>query len=618
MRTVIIGFDAYDPTIFERLCAQGKLPNLARYAAPDDYPSTAYERFSVTDPPQSEVSWTSIATGLNPGGHGIFDFVHRDPATYALSVSLLTMKEGLGGTTFAPPYTARTVFDYATSQGYPATMLWWPAMFPARRGSPVRTLPGLGTPDLLGRLGVGTFFSNDPARAGEQGKIPVRILGEAGKNRFKGAVEGPSRKKGSAVEPMEQSFELERTGKHSARLTIGKQRLNLRMDEWSPIVELSFRTSLFFSVRAVTRVILTSLDSEVALYFLPLQIHPLKSPWPYGTPGGFVKESWNTSGPFLTLGWPQDTTALEEKRIGEEHFLELCQTIVADRERVLTHHLNHFQEGILGCVFDTLDRVQHMFLRSRPDLVDEWYMQFDQLFGRIEQRLAARGLSDKTRLIVLSDHGFTGFDYKVHLNRWLVDEGYLYARDNGDRGELSQVDWSRSKAYAIGLNSIYLNLAGREGQGIVSAAEKEQLARELSDRLQQWRGPDGLPVVARVQRQEEAFDGPLAAYGPDLVVGYAPGHRASQDTGLGKWGAESITTNHDQWAADHCMDASAVPGVIFANQGLLANFSNPSYRDIPALAADAAPDDSGSEPPPTQVHDDEKALEERLKGLGYL
>jgi hypothetical protein len=121
MHTLILGFDAFHPGLFERLSGEGKLPHLTRYAE-----AGGYARFAVANPPQSEVSWTSIATGLNPGGHGIFDFVHRDPASYALIVSLLPTQRGLAGTQFVPPSRAQTIFDEAARLGYPATALWWP------------------------------------------------------------------------------------------------------------------------------------------------------------------------------------------------------------------------------------------------------------------------------------------------------------------------------------------------------------------------------------------------------------------------------------------------------------------------------------------------------------
>lgn len=616
MRVLIIGLDAFEPGTFERLYEDGRLPHLAKYVANGNY-----ARFSVSNPPQSEVSWTSIATGLNPGGHGIFDFVHRDPATYALNVSLLPTKSGFGGTQFTPPFIARTLFDQAVAQGYPATVLWWPAMFPARVQSPVRTLPGLGTPDILGRLGVGTFFTTDEdmVKGGRNGrKIPIVLLKKQGVGRYESEFIGPMRKKRGGTEAATLPLQVELTGERSIRVRTGKQTLDLMEGEWSPIIELSFKVGRFISVKALTQIVLSRTKPDIHLYALPLQIHPLHSPWRYATPRGFVKKTWQAEGPFLTLGWPQDTTALEEECITDEQFLALCDSIVNTRERVLMHHLAQFREGVLATVFDSLDRIQHMFWRDRPDLIDEWYVKLDALIGRVEKRLQELGIKDKTKIIILSDHGFTGFDHKVHLNRWLVEQGYLTPKEAGAVGSFQNVDWSQSQAYAIGLNSIYFNLAGREGRGIVNLAEKEVMAQKLSDALLQWRDDNGRAVVQKAWRQSEAFDGPLTQYGPDIMVGFAPGFRASAQTGLGAWEKSSLEPNHDHWGADHCINPEAVPGVLFASEGL-NNFPTPSYRDIPALTIGATPDASGSAPPPTSSGgEDETAVEERLRSLGYL
>jgi predicted AlkP superfamily phosphohydrolase/phosphomutase len=611
MQTLILGLDAFDPTVFERLSTQGKLPHLTEHVE-----RGGYSRFTVTNPPQSEVSWTSIATGLNPGGHGIFDFVHRDPATYALSVSLLPTKRALGGTQFVPPHMASTIFDYAVQQGFPATALWWPATFPARLESSVRTLPGLGTPDIQGRLGVGTFFSNDAEWADENHKTTFAILKRRGRDCYTGRLSGPVRKGRNGTQESAVEVRLELTDDRSARLTIGKCAVELVQGVWSPILEVSFKVGPFMSVRALTRAILTQIRPDVSLYFLPLQLHPLRSPWRYATPRAFVKQTWKACGPFLTLGWPQDTTALEDDCITDSQFLALCESIFETRECTLMYHLERFREGILASVFDSLDRIQHMFWRDRRDVVDEWYCRLDALVGRVEQRLADLGKGG-AKIVILSDHGFADLDYKVHLNRWLVERGYLVATGENKSGDLQNVDWSRSRAYSVGLNSLYLNLAGREGQGCVQPGQRESLVHELPDALSSWRGPDNRPVVARVWRQGDVFEGPLAEYGPDLVVGYAPGYRASAETGLGKWGEACIEANHDHWGADHCMCAQAVPGVLFSNRDL-RNYPHPSYRDIPALTIGVTPSPSVSASPPSFSDEDQEVVEERLRSLGYL
>ena len=611
MHTIILGFDAFDPTFCEDLLQQGKLPNLARFLSID-----GYRRFEVTNPPQSEVSWTSIATGLNPGGHGIFDFVHRDPNTYTPFVSLLPTKKGFGGTQFAPPFSAQTLFDQAAKKGFPATSLFWPATFPARPDSLVKSVPGLGTPDILGRLGVGAFYSTEKGLEQGSRKTPIEFLQPEGKNRFQSYIKGPGKARHGGEESAILPFELEVLDDQSADLRIDKQKIKLQIGKWSPIISVSFKMGTFVKVHAITKVILTSLEPEINLYFLPLQIYPLHSPWHYAVPPKFVKKIWNENGPYLTIGWPQDTTGLEDRCMQDQHFLALCDSIFESREKIFMHQLSEFNEGVLACVFDSLDRIQHMFWRDRPDIIENWYVKLDGFVGRVEEVLRSKGM-DKARLIVVSDHGFTNFDQKVHLNRWLIENRFLVSGTDEQSGKLKDVDWQSSQAYGLGLNSIYLNLAGREGQGIVEEDQVKGLTSQIKEQLLAWKDADGNSVVKNVPTNPEALSGPLAEYGPDLIVGYAPGYRASPQTGLGEWEKTSLEPNHDHWGADHCIDPSSVPGVIFSNQGL-GNFREPSYRDFPLLATGEAVQGGASGPPPTISDEDQEKLEERLKSLGYL
>jgi predicted AlkP superfamily phosphohydrolase/phosphomutase len=613
MKTIILGLDAFEPNFYEGLAEQGKLPNLDKYRN-----SEGYARFRVANPPQSEVSWTSIATGLNPGRHGLFDFVHRNPANYALHVSMLPTERKLMGVHFVSPYDSQTIFDYAVEQGYPATSLWWPATFPARLGSPVRTIPGLGTPDILGRLGVGTFFSPDRSLSDEDFKSNVDNLEQEGNGLFRGSLKGPMQKKGTQTVQASIDFQLELLDEEAARLRIGRKTISLMRGQWSPIFEIAFKIKFGVSVRAITRAILNDHASGVGLYFLPLQIHPLHSPWPYAAPRGFVKESWKSYGPYLTLGWPQDTTGLEEGFITDDQFLSLCDSILENRERFFLHQVDGFKEGVLAGVFDSLDRVQHMFWRDRPDIIESWYMKLDALLGKVQERTQADDKRD-AKILVVSDHGFTEFNYKVHLNRWLIDKGYLVLKSSVEQGKLEDVDWSQTRAYAIGLTSIFINLAGREGQGIVGESDAGSLLEDLKRELAGWEGPDGRPVVHGVWRGDEVYEGSLTKFGPDLVVGFNAGYRASAQTGLGGWEAEALEPNRDHWGADHCMDPALVPGVLFSNVSL-QELAHPSYEDFPELVLGVPMESKEHKPPeePKFSDEDQDVLEERLKDLGYL
>ena len=620
MQTIILGFDAFDPHLTESLASQGELPNLSRLMD-----MGGYSRFEVANPPQSEVSWTSIATGVDPGGHGMFDFVHRDPKTYSYFVSLLPTQKKLGAAQFVPPFTAKTIFEQAAVAGFPATSLWWPATFPARLDLTVNSIPGLGTPDIHGKLGAGTFYTSEIDFEQESWKSGIEHFQSIGKDRFSSFIKGPETSKKGKGTQAGFPFQVARLDEESAQLIIGdKIRLELTTGVWSPIIELEFKLGLFFKVAAITRIIITSLTPHVNLYMLPLQIHPLQTPWQYSAPPSFAKQTWKSCGPFLTLGWPQDTTGLEDGCITDDQFLQLCESIFEKRRQVLFHHLDGFREGLLASVFDSLDRIQHMFWRDRQDIIELWYKKLDNLVGEVVEKIHP----DSNRLVIVSDHGFTRFDHKIHLNRWLIDKGYLTAQprhlaaqdqpgsSKQGNGKFDRIDWSKSQAYALGLNSLYLNLSGREGRGIVQKESIEPLLAQLKDELLSWTGPDGRQVVQSVRYRHEAFSGPLVEHSPDLVIGYAPGYRASGETGVGAWKMDAVEPNHDHWGADHCIDSESVPGVLFSNKGLDA-YPNPSFRDIPMITI--GEEIQGSRPvKPTLSDEDQKTLEERLKGLGYL
>jgi predicted AlkP superfamily phosphohydrolase/phosphomutase len=605
MKTLIIGFDSFDPAVFEDLAGKNQLPNFETFSG-----HGGYSRLEVSSPPQTEVSWTSIATGRDPGGHGIFDFVHRDPETYLPYVSILRTRKSAAGEQFVEPYTAKTFFEEAADLGYPATALWWPAMFPARPALPVNTLPGLGAPDIRGQLGVGTLLTTEERTLR---KITVVNLEQTGRGQYSATLPGPQTAGRDGPRTIMLPLRLDVIDDETARLTFDGSQMDLRLGEWSDIVELRFKAGMLLSVHALTRFILTSLGGAVQVYALPLQIHPLHTPWHYTSSPSFAKKLWKDVGPYLTLGWPQDTTALEEGCISDEQFLALCESIFRRRMQILDYCLNDFREGVLAAIFDDLDRIQHMFYEDRMDRVHAWYRRLDQFVGEINTRVAR--WTGKYRTLILSDHGFSHYNTRVHLNRWLVEQDFLCLREGHE--DLSGADWARTLAYAVGLNSLYLNIQGREGQGTVAPDEVEVLLEQLRSRLLAWKDADGAGIVQKVRLKHETYSGPYTRLGPDLVVGYAPGYRASAETGVGKVPAASLEANTGHWVADHCVEADAVPGVVFANRDL-RDFGAISFRDIPFLAIGKHLNDANIKPPSQVGGQTQKELAERLKGLGYL
>jgi hypothetical protein len=280
MKTLIIGFDSFDPAVFEDMAGKNQLPNLEKFNQ-----QGGYSRLEVCSPPQTEVSWTSIATGMDPGGHGVFDFVHRDPSTYIPYVSILRTQKSAVGEQFIPPYTTKTFFEEAAELGYPATALWWPAMFPARPGIPVNVLPGLGTPDIRGQLGVGTLLTTADEHLKKT--TVVKFFG-AGKDNFTASLPGPQTQGREGPRTISLPVKLDVIDAQTAKLTIDGQQCHLKLGEWSDIVELRFKAGLLFQVHAITRFILTSLHDVIRVYALPLQIHPMHTAWHFASSPSFA------------------------------------------------------------------------------------------------------------------------------------------------------------------------------------------------------------------------------------------------------------------------------------------------------------------------------------------
>jgi len=267
---------------------------------------------------------------------------------------------------------------------------------------------------------------------------------------------------------------------------------------------------------------------------------------------------------------------------------------------MLWEALDKTKKGLVTVVFDTTDRIQHMFFRyldpKHPanrgkdteiykDTVEEMYLKMDDLVGRVRQRLK----KDEV-LIVMSDHGFKQFQRGVNLNAWLRDEGYLVMKDpdrstGGDWFE--NIDWSKTKAFTMGLTGVFLNRKGRETGGIVGeGAELEELKAEMIRKLTELRDPerpDEIPI-RDVFDASKHVPGPYVSEAPDLLIGYGAGYRHSWDAAVGCTSEHTFSDNTKSWSGDHCMDPRIVPGVLFSNRKVVAE--NPNILDLAPTVLD--------------------------------
>ncbi|MGH6921105.1 MAG: alkaline phosphatase family protein, partial [Geminicoccaceae bacterium] len=210
---------------------------------------------------------------------------------------------------------------------------------------------------------------------------------------------------------------------------------------------------------------------------------------------------------------------------------------------------------------------QHPLHNASDDLARaaiKWiYGEADRILGRV---MAV--MKPEDRLIVLSDHGFASFRRAVHLSRWLADQGYLVLKPGEPASEslFSNVDWTKTKAFALGLNGIFLNLRDREALGIVRAEDAKALKQEITDKLTGIRDPEtGETMIVTVYEGDEIYHGAQTGGAPDLVIGYAGGYRASWQTALGGVPEALVEDNAKKWSGDHCIEPSLVPGVLFTS-----------------------------------------------------
>ncbi|HEU4929627.1 MAG TPA: alkaline phosphatase family protein, partial [Candidatus Krumholzibacteria bacterium] len=566
-KTIVLGLDGLEPTMCEDMMQRGLLPNLARLRD-----SGTYRRLGTSMPALSPVAWSTFATGTDPSRHGIYDFIARDPRTYAPKLSssevygrsrfarIGPFRIPRGGTGIRGLRRSRTFWSVLTDHGVFSSVLRVPITFPVEKIDGVM-VAGMCVPDLRGSQGSFTFITSEPAKA-PHGGVTVVIPQDGGD------VDIPGPPSPLKQETLSARVAIRRVGTGSGErfeLAVGKERVPLQEGIYSPWMRLSFRAARGMTLRGIVRFLPVSLNGSIAVYMTPIQIDPERPAMPVSYPNVFSIHLAKLLGPFGTLGLLEDTTALNDGAIDEQGFLDQAYLYHEERCAMWSHTLTRLRSGLAVCVFDISDRLQHMFFRYlEPDhpanrgrdvtrhapAVETMYKRMDALVGE-----TMRHADRKTALFVISDHGFKSFRRGVNLNAWLEREGLLVTRDNAAPGEyLNAVDWSRTRAYALGLGGIFINLKGREGNGIVEAAEVDALKRRIIDGLVALED-GGVRCIRRVLDVSKEWDGPYRDMGPDLLPGYEAGYRVSWDCAKGSVRPELFEDNTKRWSGDHCVDS---------------------------------------------------------------
>ena len=570
-KIIVLGIDAMDPAVTEKLMNEGRLPNLS-YLKKEG----SYSKLGTSNPAESVVAWTNFATGMNPGNHGIFDFIMRDPLTYMPYLSLNEISD-TGNARVSNRRKADAFWDYLSKHKVPSFIFFCPNTFPAEklRG---KMLSGMGTPDLYGTMGRFSFYTTqilpEEKIKDTRGKIIcVKIKNSA----IEAAIYGPRIKTGNSIAEAEIPLKITlKPGQESAQIEFQKTQLYLKKGAWSKWQKIYFKSGPFKKLHGIIKFYLKNTEPDFELYISPVNFDPENPAFPISYPENYSRILAKKIGPYYTQGMPHDTWALSEELLDEKTFLEQVDMVMDERKSILLEELEDFKKGLFFFYIDTLDVVQHMFWQSSKGTIYSYYEKIDDTIGAVLKKL------DKdTTLIILSDHGFNSFYRTVHLNRWLLENGFLALKQGKNQsGEFfKDIDWPRTKAYALGFGGIYLNKKGRESQGIVSTQEEEHLKNEISAGLKLWIDPlTQKNVIKEIYSSEDIFNGAYKDNAPDLFAGFNAGFRASWQTALGATPEALIEDNKKKWSGDHLIDPSLVPGVLFINRKV--KLTEPSIVDL--------------------------------------
>ncbi len=598
-RLVIVGLDGMDPELTEKFMSEGKLPNFSNLKK-----TGCYSPLETTIPSISPVAWSSFMTGCHPAKHNIFDFLSRDPKSYLPELSSARIgkpKRVLSLGKYNIPLSKPEIKGMRKSvpfwkilgeNGIFSTILRIPITFPPEkfRG---HLLSGMCAPDLKGSQGTFFFYTEDSEKLKKrEGGENIHVTKK--NNVIHTYISGPENTMLKNAEELRLPLTITiHEGENSpVQIEVSDQKINLDPGTFSGWTKLTFRPGLGIKVRAICRFYVTQIHPHFEMYVTPLNIDPEKPALPISHPYIYSVYLAKLLGSYVTLGEANDTWALNEKVLSEEAFLELSYANHHEWEEMLFNAMDKTKKGTVISWFETTDSLQHMFYRyldeKHPALktdqakmsaavIEDLYKKMDVLIGKVLAKL-----DKKSCLIIMSDHGMKSFRRGININSWLYLNGYLSLKEGKEDSEewFKDVDWSRTKAYGLGLGGIYINQKGRESQGIVSPGKETQtLKHEIAQKLSELKDEDsGQNTINKVFDRDELPQGPYLDNCPDFIVGYSEGHRVSWDSVTGKVNSTIIEDNTKAWSGDHCIDPRIVPGVFFSTHKITT--STPSIIDI--------------------------------------
>lgn len=519
-----------------------------------------------------------------------------------------TLSEMVGRTFLRDAFDAgRSVVGLRVPDAFPISREWKPSDI----GDRARILSGLFTPDIAGGPGAWFIVSNDewmPLRPTftTTGGTKIHAVEAPGSYAASVSVLRDRELEAALRERGIQGGEFWEKARHpgtqlaleivthpatqSVSVRLSGTETRMKLGEWSPRIPVSFTLANGRVRRGLVEFCLSGFEiledgsAKFTLYIPPIAIDPsdvdpLAS---FSHPRGYASELATAIGPFRTLGWASPTNAMKDDEIPRSVFEAGIERAFEEDRKLLEHELARNRFDLLFATFHAADHAGHLthdesdsHALAEDRFLRATYQRLDALVGSVRQRIDEGEFGANCALVVVSDHGMAKFEREVDLNRWLMAKGYLVVRGYEETqaaptflAPSDGYDWSRTRAYAMGLGKIFLNLKGREPDGIVLPEQREALARQIIGELETWRDEahGNARVVRRAYFAPDVYSGPFTDSDGDIVIGFEPPYRVSWYTTLMGVGEDSgeLHPNSEAWDGDHAsVDPSAVLGTCF-------------------------------------------------------
>lgn len=635
---VVLGVDGMDPDILREVVERhpDRMANFRWLMEQAD----GIQSLRTSIPPQSPVAWSNFITGMNPGGHGIYDFIHRDLVTRAPAPSTTRTEHGFRlnlpgkykidiGADSPSNRTGEPFWSILRDRGVPADVWRIPANFPVDPSMGL-SFSGMMTPALDSAYGECSFITTDPKYSVQLDYSKKQLVSEYS-GLIDARLDGPTNPffEGDPQESVAIRIYVDRDAGAAIIYTGdpdgGAEKVVLRPGEWSDFRRVDFELLPLgmTSMSGICRFYLRRIEPEVDLYVSAINFDPEAPVAPVSEPADASVELTQKIGRYYTQGMAEDVNALKNGVLDDGEFMQQVTLVNNETRDMLDYALDRYiedgKQGLLFFYFSTIDLACHMMWRhSDPDhpahdvalasqsavdwtdrdgstladTVDDLYLRMDPALGRVRERLG-----DEVTLIVMSDHGFAPFYREFSLNTWLYENGYLVLKDGFDKErskddpEFSNVylftgavDWSRTRAYGMGFNGLYLNLEGRESDnpetdenesGIVKSSEADALLRRIKSELEAFVDPEtSKHPVLRCDLASEVYSGDRIEEAPDMLIGYDAGYGNSDASATGRIPnqllMDNTPANHGgklgTFNGNHLMSPDVVKGILLSNR----------------------------------------------------